>query len=355
MDLLCAELGAHSAIIQGLGLEGPHAATFWVAHDSRTNLAPYQASISDSGNPRLDGKRLQSAVGRLVGDEDLFGSDERPTQQRLQQQLSAIGYGRFLGGLMSIGHGYYMALALHREVGDNGDFSDRQKGRIAALLPHFAQALQLTQSVICSRSAEALLREFLERWKCGLIVCDADGQVLWRNQQAFVSLTCGGGLRLRNGMLHAATADSQQRLTLALRRQVGRNAPGYVVLDAGGRRWQVAIQELQPATAASADPLLLIALTGDQPAGVISAESLVTLFELTDAESRLTSALVAGCTLEEYASRRGVGLSTVRYQLKQVLAKTGTRRQVDLVRRVLCSAAAHVVGSREQIAIIRAR
>ncbi|WP_129267576.1 helix-turn-helix transcriptional regulator [Bradyrhizobium betae] len=349
MDLLCAELGAHSAIVQGLVLEGPRAATFWMAHDSRTNLAPYQASISDSGNPRLDRKRLHSSVGRLVRDEDLFDGDEWPIQQRLQQQLSALGYGRFLGGLISVGPGYYMALALHREVGDNGDFSDREKDRIAALLPHFAQALQLTQSVACSRSAEALLRGLLERWKCGLIVCDADGHVLWRNEQALMSLTCGGGLRLRNGMLYAATAESQQRLELALRRQVGRNAPGFVVLDAGGRRWQLAVQELQPATVGSAEPLLLIALTGDQPAGVISAESLVSLFELTDAESRLTSALVAGSTLEEYAVRRGVELSTVRYQLKQVLAKTGTRRQVDLVRRVLCSAAAYVVGSREQI------
>ena len=54
--------------------------------------------------------------------------------------------------------------------------------------------------------------------------------------------------------------------------------------------------------------MLLIALTGDQPAALIPAESLVTLFELTDAESRLTSALVAGLTLEEYAVRRGVEL-----------------------------------------------
>ena len=349
MDLLCTELGAHSAVIQGLSLEGPRAATFWVAHDSHTNLAPYQASISDAGNPRLDGKRLRGAVGRLVEDRDLFDDSERQIQKRLQQQLSAIGYGRFLGGLMPIGGCNYMALALHREVGDRRNFSDRQMDRILTLLPHFAQALRLSQSIACSRSAEALLRGHLERWECGLIVCDAEGQLLWRNQRAHDALNCGGGLRLRNGQLYASSGDAQQRLATALRRQVGRCSPSFVALEAGERRWQLALQELEPASAASADTLLLIAFTGDQPVGVIPAESLVTLFELTDAESRLTSALVAGVTLEEYAVRRGVELSTVRYQLKQVLAKTGTRRQVDLVRQVLCSAAAHVVGPRREV------
>ena len=350
LDLLCLELGAHSAVVQGLSLEGPRAATFWIAHDSRTNLAPYQASISDTGNPRLDGKRLRLAVGRLVEDKDLFDDSERPIQQRFQQQLSAIGYGRFLGGLMPAGGGKYMALALHREVGDRRDFSDRQMDRMLALLPHFAQALRLSQSIACSRSAEALLRGHLERWECGLIVCDAEGQVLWRNQRAYDALTCGGGLRLRNGQLHASSAEAQQRLATALGRQVGRSAPSFVALEAGGRRWRLALQELEPASATRADTLLLIAFTGDQPVGVIPAESLVTLFELTAAESRLTSALVAGVTLEEYAARRGVELSTVRYQLKQVLAKTGTRRQVDLVRQILCSAAARVVGPRQEFA-----
>ena len=66
---------------------------------------------------------------------------------------------------------------------------------------------------------------------------------------------------------------------------------------------------------------------------------------LTAAEARLTSAFVSGVPLEEYAQRRGVGLGTVRFQMKQVLAKTGTNRQADLVRRILCSAAAQLAVS----------
>ncbi|WYX35916.1 hypothetical protein WJ966_02415 [Achromobacter xylosoxidans] len=67
------------------------------------------------------------------------------------------------------------------------------------------------------------------------------------------------------------------------------------------------------------------------------------LFGLTEAEARLASALVAGKTVEAYARDRGVTVGTARYQLNQVLGKVGARRQADLVRQVLCSAAALVV------------
>ena len=43
--------------------------------------------------------------------------------------------------------------------------------------------------------------------------------------------------------------------------------------------------------------------------------------------------------------RRGISSGTVRCQLKQVLAKTGTHRQAELVRLALSSAAAHVLDS----------
>ena len=55
------------------------------------------------------------------------------------------------------------------------------------------------------------------------------------------------------------------------------------------------------------------------------------------------AALVQGRTVEEHAMLRGISIGTTRNQLKQALAKTGTSRQVDLVRLALGSAAAQVL------------
>lgn len=61
-------------------------------------------------------------------------------------------------------------------------------------------------------------------------------------------------------------------------------------------------------------------------------DTLRVLFGFTAAESALAEALLTGQTLRAHAERRGVGLNTVRTQLKAVLGKTGLHRQADLVR-----------------------
>lgn len=62
-------------------------------------------------------------------------------------------------------------------------------------------------------------------------------------------------------------------------------------------------------------------------AGILSG-----LFDLTPAETRVARAVCAGSTIEDCARAAGVSPETIRSQLKSVLAKTGTRRQIDLVR-----------------------
>ncbi|HYN39596.1 MAG TPA: hypothetical protein VES39_10120, partial [Rhodospirillales bacterium] len=57
-------------------------------------------------------------------------------------------------------------------------------------------------------------------------------------------------------------------------------------------------------------------------------------YGLTPAETALALAVASGAALRDYADERGVTVGTVRFQMKQVLAKTECRRQADLVRLV---------------------
>jgi DNA-binding CsgD family transcriptional regulator len=60
--------------------------------------------------------------------------------------------------------------------------------------------------------------------------------------------------------------------------------------------------------------------------------ALGTVFRLTGVESRVLSALVEGLSLPAIATRHQISVSTVRWHLKQLFAKTNTRRQSDLIR-----------------------
>ena len=56
---------------------------------------------------------------------------------------------------------------------------------------------------------------------------------------------------------------------------------------------------------------------------------------LTPAETRLARCLASGATLRNAAEQLGVSINTVRSQLRQIFAKTGTSRQAALMRLLL--------------------
>jgi DNA-binding CsgD family transcriptional regulator len=66
-------------------------------------------------------------------------------------------------------------------------------------------------------------------------------------------------------------------------------------------------------------------------ADVPTAEVIQGLFDLTPTEARVARALGRGATVAEIAAGNGVAQPTVRNQIREIFAKTGVRRQADLV------------------------
>ena len=83
----------------------------------------------------------------------------------------------------------------------------------------------------------------------------------------------------------------------------------------------------------------MIAVTDPSAPPPLAEEALRRLFGLTPALARLAVAITNGNTVSEYATEAGVATGTVRQQMKELLARTGARRQADLVRMILTSVA----------------
>ena len=66
-----------------------------------------------------------------------------------------------------------------------------------------------------------------------------------------------------------------------------------------------------------------------------SSAEVARIFGLTKTEARLTLAIVNGMTAAEYSEKYGISINTAYSQIKEVLAKTGARRQAELVKLVL--------------------
>lgn len=342
LDRLCTETGACSAVAQAFSFVDGRTRIHWAMQDSHTaeRRGPPEDGVTDSQNPRLDPRRALRGLNRIAGDEELFdpGDDARP---RLQQQLATLGLGRFIGTLQEVSSGVFLGLALHRPVGDRRDFSPAQVGRLATLAPHIGQAFVLTDRLQGALLFDERLREHIDQLRCGLLVCDLAGRVRWLNRSA-EALLCGAApLRLgASGLQGRSSSDTEALLREMALAAAGAQGVRCLGFGHGAAGLHVAIQAAPQAST------VMLVLTPAQGGCDIPPDALAKMFGLTPAEARLAGALVTGSTVEQYAQHRGVSVGTVRVQLKQVQAKTGARRQSELVRLVLSSAAAQLLSSR---------
>jgi DNA-binding CsgD family transcriptional regulator len=73
-------------------------------------------------------------------------------------------------------------------------------------------------------------------------------------------------------------------------------------------------------------------------------KALAQIYGLTWSEARLLSAIAAGQSLADYAQIAWITIETARFHSKNVLAKTGHRRQIDLIREIAASPAIKLAG-----------
>lgn len=69
-------------------------------------------------------------------------------------------------------------------------------------------------------------------------------------------------------------------------------------------------------------------------AGELDAKTL-SILNLTPAETRLAISLFKGQSVEAYAKEAGISINTARWHVEQIYAKTGVKRQSELIQRLL--------------------
>ncbi|MCR5879700.1 hypothetical protein [Phenylobacterium sp. J367] len=211
-------------------------------------------------------------------------------------------------------------------VGDGGPIADLCPPAVGPALA-LAVRTQLTIEAEAVRMATGLLR------RAGLqpIVCTPDGDVLdGPDGEAQARLP----LRLAGGRISAACRSEDALLRAAVRAAAEHGREQVLVL---GRDTD------SPAVADVLPPLTgppcfrrhaLILLRGRSGGSQGRAPILQQLYGLTSAEAMIAVAVAEGAPVADIAARRGVAASTVRAQVKTVLAKVGVGRQVELVQRL---------------------
>ena len=205
-------------------------------------------------------------------------------------------------------------------------FSAWDKARFNNDCRHVSRAVRIWYKARAPGSGADALAESL---RSPALVLRRNLRITWMNRAA-EAWEQAGRLTVREGRLASLQGYEGNLGALVQRASEG------PVIEAGGPRSPLSLEAI-PASLAPAfggegegHRGVLLVVREHGATGALE-EALRTRFGLTRAEVDLALAIAGGMQLAEYAAGRRVSMSTVRTQVKAVLAKTGCRRQAELI------------------------
>jgi DNA-binding CsgD family transcriptional regulator/PAS domain-containing protein len=292
-------------------------------------LAPYGAYFH-----KVD-PMLATIMRHRMWGEGAFGDALIPNREFAETEFyqdfaKGVGIFHMIACGVPIDAGRTFVTGAHRPAGAIS-FDPKDKARFDALLPHLQRMLQLRDRLGRIAMAETGFAA-LDALAIGTVICDAAGRILFANAAA--EAVAGAGLILSGagqGIGALQSDESKHLARLIAEAADGAGGGGMSITGRDGSVLFVLVTAL-PRRFADEPGRALVTLRPAAARPTFGEETLVHLFALTPAEARLALELLSGHSLGEIAVERNLSENTLRTQLTQVLRKTDTTSQRDLVR-----------------------
>ncbi len=217
------------------------------------------------------------------------------------------------------------------------------------LAPHLRSAVQMRRQLAMLEVERNAAVEVLDRLPTAVVLCDQSGTPIIVNGAAREILATNDGLVVRGGKLAARRQFESAVLenlivgAATTARGRGQTSGGTMSVSraSGSRPLSVLVSPMRAPGTGPGHRRIAAALFISDPESITltNEERLLQLYGLTRAESRLAAKLAEGRSLEEAAAVLNIKTQTARSYIKRILCKTGTKRQVELVRLLLLSPA----------------
>lgn len=237
----------------------------------------------------------------------------------------------------------FAALVVRRSERE-GLFDEEARQRMARIAPHVRRAVLVGKTIQFHKTKSALLDESLSKLAAAVFLVGTDGRIVFASEAANQLLRDGTILHETNLALVATSAKADTALSGAIAAALqGDEALGVrgtaIELSASlNDRWLAHVLPLvagtrrnagQPHLAAAAVFVRKASLDLQWPLDAIGK-----LYNLTPGEIRVLQGVVDIGGVPAIAEKQGVTQDTVRTHLKNIFAKTGIKRQADLIKLV---------------------
>jgi DNA-binding CsgD family transcriptional regulator len=301
-----------------------------------SHFAAKNVFFTSTRSPVLTGALVTDADvdERVLLNSEYYGDYLRPLDVRYSAEL-----------IVKNEHGVLSVLSTMRSK-IKGPFGDREMELLRLLRPHVQRGMEIHRALCRAEVRATLNAEALDMLDVGVVVLDANGQILVSNCRAReMAATRDGFWFERGGIITAANT-----MNTKLRQLVGSAAQINLTLASGGtlllerpsgkRSYRVVVSPLSGSSAAKREGIVGVIITDPDAPFRVDHVLLRTLFNLTPAEVLVATHLLNHHRVNAVAANLGISVETVRTHIKKMFSKTGTDRQADLLSMLSSAASA---------------
>jgi DNA-binding CsgD family transcriptional regulator len=220
----------------------------------------------------------------------------------------------------------------------DGIFDEDARSRFRLILPHVRRAVSIGRVIDFHKASAADLSKAFDGLAAAVVLVSSDECVVFANGQGAAMLARGEILRARQGRLTAV----EPKADCELRAAIADASRGDATLSMKGRAIALASRGTtthvahilslgkhgDPASSHAVAALFVRPVTASSSCLEVLAKSC----QLTASEMRVLDAVIMIGSVGDLADRLGITKATVKTHLNHLFAKTGTRRQSDLIR-----------------------
>lgn len=275
-------------------------------------------------------RAAQLRYAGFINDFDMFTQEEMDNDPFYTELFRPMGYGWCAGTVILAPGGDVIVFDLERPY-EAGPAPRSALKKLDPFRPHLARSALLAARLGLERARAAV--EALAILGLPAAALRVGGRVLTANK-LFEELT-PAVLMDRATRLSVVDPAADRLLQAALTRiELGVN-PGHSIPLAAADDRPAMVLHVLPVRGVAHDVFAQagsLAVLSPVNAPTAPPDALLNgLFDLTPAEARVARTIVEGGTINDYAEATGLSRETIRGCVKSVLAKTGTRRQAELV------------------------
>lgn len=225
-------------------------------------------------------------------------------------------------------------------LGHHRDFKAADGALLANLVPHVRIALRSFIALERERFHSSVASTAFSRMNFGWLTLDARCHIVDVSPNMEQLFQRTGILRRGRYNRLMPASPAVDREISALMKEIASNPhrpPKAIHLSRDPWMDMLIAPAQRPVISGGAPPVAIAYVSGDRQSQADRCDQLVELFGLLPSEARLAWQLAQGTSIAEAASMTGVTEETARNYSKKIYAKTGARRQPELVRIILTS------------------